>query len=101
MRKITKAHAEVVAQKLRCTTREGSAHTIAEVFEGGVLVARFGIRRGSRDLGHGHLPQELHLKRQECANLYQCTLDRPGYINLMRERGELPPLTPESGNSAS
>ena len=96
MRNITGEHAQVVAKKLKCAMTEGKAHTVAEVIEGGVLVARFGIRRGSGELGHGHLPSELHLKRQECKRLYECTLDRPAYIALMRERGELPAVDPQN-----
>lgn len=99
MRTITKDHAEIIASKLKCVKREASAHTVAEVFEDGILVARFGIRRGSRELGHGHLPQELHLRKQECARLYECTMDRPKYISLMRERGELQPAPPTSADS--
>ena len=73
---------------------EGKAHTNAEVFEGETLVARFGIRRGSKELGHDYLPSELHITRGECRKLHECTLDREGYIRLMREKGELPPLPP-------
>ena len=88
MKKFTKEHALTIARKLDCRQREGGAHTVAEVFEGEVLVASFGIRRGSGELGHGHLPSALHLKQKECRELYECTLDRPGYIQLMREKGE-------------
>lgn len=91
MKNFTKEHALTIAKKLDCRLSEGKAHTTAEVWEGDILVARFGIRRGRRDLGHGHLPSELHLRRQECKELHECTLDRPGYVQLMRERGELPP----------
>lgn len=90
MRNFTKQHAQTIATKLACHLSEGKAHTIAEVFEGEVLVARFGIRRGSGELGHDHLPSELHLRRKECKELHDCTLDRHGYIRLMRERGEIP-----------
>ena len=95
MKKITTEHAKTVASKLACRLNEASAHTVAEVFEGGLLVARFGIRRGSGELGHGHLPSELHLRRMECKQLYECTMDRAGYIQLMRDRGEIPPPPPQ------
>ena len=95
MKHFTKEHAQTIAKKLACSLREDRAHTTAEVFEGETLVARFGIRRGSRELGHDHLPSELHLRRMECKALYDCTLDRFGYIRLMRERGELPPSPTE------
>ena len=80
----------MIAKKLKCSFREGKAHTEAEVFEGNILVASFGIRRGSGEQGHGHVPSDLNLKRNECARLYECTLDRAGYIKLMIEKGELP-----------
>lgn len=91
----------MIAKKLTCNLREDKAHTTAEVFEGETLVARFGIRRGSGELGHGHLPSELHLKQKECKELYECTLDRSGYLQLMRERGELPPSPSEKPEAKS
>lgn len=90
MRNFTKEHAVKIAKKLECRIIEGKAHTIAEVFSGGVLIAHFGIRRGSAELGHDHLPSALHLRRNECKALYQCTLDRDGYLKLMQEMGEIP-----------
>lgn len=96
MRTITTKHAKVAAEKLRCELSEGKAHTNAEVYEGDILVARFGIRRGSGEQGHGHLPSELHLKRGECQKLCECHIDRDGYIKLLREKGQLPPLAPDT-----
>jgi hypothetical protein len=95
LKTITREHAQKIADKLDCRLSEGKAHTTAEVWEGEILVARFGIRRGSKELGHDHLPSELHLKRKECKELYECTLDRPAYIRLMRERDEFPPRPTE------
>ncbi len=89
MAQFTRKHADLIARKLDCVMREGKRHTRAAVFENGVLVASFGLRRGSKETGHDYLPRELHLKQSECWALYECSLTREAYLQLMRERGQL------------
>lgn len=89
MAQFTQKHAELIASKLDCLIREGKRHTRAMLFHQGVLLASFGIRRGSKEAGHDYLPRELHLKQNECWELYDCSLTREAYLQLMRERGKL------------
>lgn len=70
--------------------RANKAHDIAYVYHEGRLIASFGIRRGSRkDLGHGHLPGDLHLRPHETLQLAHCTLSRQAWLEKLRERGWL------------
>jgi hypothetical protein len=85
----TQKHAEIIARKLGCVFREGKAHKYAELFEGGKLITRFGIRRGSKEIPHYHLPRELHLKQNECTRLYDCALTKDSYLELLRQKGYL------------
>ncbi len=64
---LTKDHAKSIAKKLGATIDTGKkAHDIACVYHKGVLIASFGIRRGSdRNLGHGHIPKDLHLSPRQ------------------------------------
>lgn len=56
---ITKELAEKIAIKLGAKRTPAGAHDIAAVYHDGVLIAKFGIRRGSeKDKGHDHIPEE-------------------------------------------
>jgi hypothetical protein len=89
MARFTQRHARVIAQKLDCNWREGRGHTLAELVHDGVMIASFGIRRGSKEEGHDYIPRDLHLQRKECWDLHDCALTKEGYLQLMRERGFL------------
>ncbi len=85
----TQRHAEAIAKKLKCQMREGRAQRHADVFEDGRLVATFGIRRASKEVGHGHLPMALHLSQKQCREMHDCTVSREQYIQLLREKNLL------------
>ncbi|WP_367875087.1 hypothetical protein [Luteolibacter sp. Populi] len=85
---ITKQHAEKIAKKLGAKYFEGKAHTIAQIFEDGVLVAEFGIRRGSqRDQGHDHVQSDLYLNGNNAKLLANCPLTRAKWVEIMKEKG--------------
>jgi hypothetical protein len=86
---ITQDHAEFIAKKLGCIPREGRAHKYQELFDGERLILKFGIRRGSKELPHGHIPRDLHLKQKECNQLHDCTISKEQYLQILRDRGYL------------
>ncbi len=85
----TQDNAEAIAKKLKCVMRDGRAHRHADVFESGKLVATFGIRRASKEVGHGHIPRELHITQKQCRELHDCSLSREQYVELLREKNLL------------
>lgn len=86
---LTQVDAEEIAGKLLCTFEEAKAHRYAELYEEGRLIARFGIRRSSREKGHGHIPRELHITQKQCWDLRRCPLSRDDYLSILREKGHL------------
>jgi len=86
---LNRDHARAIAKKLRATIdKSGKAHDIAYIYHNGVLVAHFGIRRGSdRNLPHGHIPDALHLRPRQTLNLAICTLTREQWIQIMTDAG--------------
>ena len=88
---LNKTDALKIAKKLGAEiTKNTKAHDIAEVFHGGLLIAKFGIRRGSRkDIGHGHIPKELYMTPRNCAELARCTIQRDEWIEMLRDQGLL------------
>src|SRR4051812_26326529 len=91
---ITREQAEKIVKKLKAVdeSTKNSPHDTYVVYHNGVEVASFGIRRGSRkDQSHGHIPDDLHVRPRQCLDLARCPLSRDGWLDLLRERGLLPP----------
>ena len=83
--------AHAVARKLEAEiiTRR-KAHDLALVYHQGLVVAKFGIRRGRKDLGHDHIMADIHLSPREAKQLASCIISRDGWIERMIEKGHLP-----------
>ena len=93
MAQITKQHALAIARKLKATKSEKSSriHDLMDVCEQGILLASFGIRRGSKkDLGHDHIPSDLHIGPRDARRLAQCPLSRDGWLSILKDKGLLP-----------
>jgi hypothetical protein len=76
---------KLVAQNI---TPKGAPHDVYGVFHNNLLVAQFGIRRGSqKDLGHDHVQKELNVSTGFAKQLAICTRSRDDYL---RERHLLP-----------
>jgi hypothetical protein len=89
---ITKELALKIARKLEATIKErsGKAHDIALVYHGGRLVAQFGLRRGSKkDMGHDHIPSQIHVRPSQARLLGQCPMTREEWLRILAERGLL------------
>jgi len=86
----TQTHARAIAKKLGCFMREGKAHTHADFYEGGKLIVSIGIRRASKEKGHGHIPKNLHLSQSDAWKLHDCTMSRDAYLQALREKNLLP-----------
>jgi hypothetical protein len=90
---ITREHAEKIVKKLKAVneSRKNSPHDTYVVYHNNREIASFGIRRGSKkEAPHGHLPDELHIRPNQCLNLARCPLSRDDWIDLLRARGLIP-----------
>jgi hypothetical protein len=86
----TQKHALAIAKKLECSMKEGKAHTYARLFDSrGLLITSFGIRRASKERGHGHLPSELHLTQKQAWELHDCSMTKEAYLQALREKNLL------------
>jgi len=87
---ITRELAAVIAKKLEAEIkgRPGAAHDLARVYHQGKRIASFGIRRGARkDLGHDHIPGDLHIRPHQARLLGQCPMTREQWLAILREKG--------------
>jgi hypothetical protein len=89
MASITKEHARKLVRKLKATvTTNTKAHDLAEVHHNGVLIASFGIRRGSnKNLPHPHIPNDVHLNRRETLDLANCPMSVEQWHQRLIEAG--------------
>ena len=83
---LTQHDARAIATKLKAEIQKNRKHDQAIVRYDGRIVARYGIRRASQEVGHGYIPGQLHISRQQALALAQCSLDRDGYFALLREQ---------------
>jgi hypothetical protein len=90
MSKLNKTHAEIIAQKLGATYKEGRDHLLAILYVNGVYIAQFGIRRGSKkdQLGHDYIAPQIFFPLGQCVKLAQCTLNRPDWIKALKAQGK-------------
>lgn len=86
---ITKEDALIIARKLGAKVDpRPKRHDLARVFEKGILIASFGIRRGSKkDLGHDHIPGALYIRPHEARDLADCTKLREWWIASLKNKG--------------
>jgi hypothetical protein len=88
---LTKEHALKIKKKLKAKISKGKKnrpHDLATIYYGDVLIASFGIRRGSnKHAGHDHIPASLHASPHTCLGLAQCPVSREDWLQSMRDQG--------------
>ena len=89
-RSFTRSDALAIGRKLGGKlVDDRNNHDRMEISNDGKLVARFGVRRSSKEVGHGHLPRGLRLTQQDARRLLQCTLSKGDYFALLKEQDNL------------
>jgi len=85
---IDKELAEKIAKKLKARfDRSPKAHDLALVYEDAILIATFGIRRGSKKgLGHDHMLEALRVTAREAKDLGHCPMSRDRWLGIYRDR---------------
>jgi hypothetical protein len=85
---INKELAIKIAEKLGAEYEEKTRHTLAVIKHNGIIVAHFGIRRGSdKDLGHDYVPEQIHLSTGKAKILAQCRMTPEQWIAELARQG--------------
>lgn len=80
---------DALAGKLGLVTRN-SADLLAWFELDGKVITRTRRSKGSGDLPMQHsIRQQLKLNEQQLAGVINCTIDRAGYVRILREKGLL------------
>ncbi len=84
----TQDDARRIAKKLGAKI-EHRRHDLAVFSYEGKRIAQFGIRRASKEVGHGHLPEELFISPHQCSDLRNCPLSLEGYVAILRSKKKI------------
>src|SRR5207248_104351 len=89
-RVITKELALAIAKKLSAVikSKKGRPHDLCTISHEGIIIARFGIRRGSeKDKGHDYIPGQIHISPRQAKELAICNYSKEWWIQEMRNKG--------------
>ena len=86
---LTSKEAESIAKKLEAEIIPGRRHPKVIVRWQGTIVAQYGIRRGSRDVSHNYIPNQLFISFREALDLARCPRTKEWYFNALRSKGKL------------
>lgn len=85
---IDKRAALKIGKKLEGDRVRRKRHDFFHVYHESEIVARFGIRHGTRG-AHNHIPRQLHISERFALDLARCPKSRQDWLERMREIGEI------------
>lgn len=89
-RLFTTEDAEAVAVKLKAVYEDGRRpHKLAIIYYNGERITQFGIRRGSGEQGHGHLPKAIHMTPRDTRLFADCSKTYQYWVDKMIEKGKI------------
>jgi len=90
--KLTADDGEKIADKLVGPPQGGRKHDHVYVKWRGRVVAFYGIRRSSHEVGHDFIPRQLHVTMHQAIGLKRCPVSKDDYFNILRMHNHLPHL---------
>ena len=78
---------DAVARKFRMEIREGGNHRKAKLYYGGELIISALRSRSPKEFEPHQVRRQLRLSGEQLNAAASCTLDFPGYIEILRARG--------------
>ena len=98
MKPFVQSDAWAIQKKLKAQTFEGrKPHTLVQFRHNGVIAIQFGIRRGSGELGHGHIPKEMKISPRQCREFANCNISVDQYVKILQDKGHIAkPATPKA-----
>jgi len=85
MKPLNREDAEAIATKLRAVRDTGARkHETVRFFYREKLIFSFGIRRGSGELPHSYIPNQMKISQKECRTFRQCNMSLEKFIEILR-----------------
>ena len=90
MKPLVQSDAWAIQKKLKAQTLDGrKPHTLVQFRHNGVIAIQFGIRRGSGELGHGHIPKEMKISPRQCREFASCNISVEQYVKILQDKGHI------------
>lgn len=86
---LTQDDARQIATKLNADIQPGRQHDLAVFRYNGKSIARFGIRRASKEVSHDYIPNQLFITAKQCRELRDCPLTLENYVKLLQGKGKI------------
>ena len=88
MKQLVQSDAWAIQEKLKAEVDDSARkHTLVKYRYNGILVFQFGIRRGSKESGHGYIPNQMKLSQKECREFRQCKITVDAYVDILKSKG--------------
>ena len=85
---MVQSDAWAIQEKLKAEVDNAARrHILIKFWHNGVLAIQFGIRRGSGELGHGHIPKDMKISQKECRLFRKCDISVAQYIEILKAKG--------------
>ena len=86
---LTQGDAQRIAIKLNADIERRRKHDLAIFRYEGKRITQFGIRRGSKELPHDYIPNQLFITNKQCHDLRDCPLTLSEYVRILKEKGKI------------
>jgi hypothetical protein len=87
---IDTSKAKEIAKKLKAEIDTNhKKHDFALIYENDKLIAKFGIRRSSANIGHDYVSKQLYISPNQANQLAQCPMKRHHWIEEMKKQNRL------------
>lgn len=86
---ITQEDALVIKDKLQAEVVAKTKHDVVVFRHAGKFIFSFGIRKGSKELPHPHIPFQMFLSQKDCRLFRQCDITVGQYIEILKSKGRI------------
>lgn len=86
---LTQRHAKDIAEKLSAELINKREHDVAIIKSNDVLLGSYGIRRGSKELGHDYIPRQIGVTMRQAQDLANCPMSKEEYFEEIRRQGRI------------
>ena len=86
MKFLTQEDAAAIAAKLKAEREWGRKHEIVRFRYNNRIIFEFGIRRGSRELPHNFIPNQMKISQKECRLFRKCDISLGAYIEILKAK---------------
>jgi len=90
LKQLVQSDAWAIQEKLKAEVDSSARkHVLVKFRHNGMLIFQFGIRRGSKELPHEFIPNQMKISQKECREFRQCSMTLDAYIEILTSKGAI------------